>query len=161
MSEKESPREILQSIPWFGDLDPEHFEKLVRISSVHNLLENEDVFREGDRQDKLYIVVEGRVALEIFIPHQGRVRILTAEEMDVIGWSAVTPGLRTRTASAKAVIPSCLIGIDSEELRQLSKEDYEFGYIIMRRIAHIIASRLMVTRLQLLDMFASPNEDYS
>jgi len=30
---------------------------------------------------------------------------------------------------------------------------------VMRRMANIIASRLMVTRLQLLDMFAAPSEE--
>ncbi len=159
MDTKNNTRKILRTIPWFGELKPEHFEKLAQIASTHNLPENSEIFQEGDRQDKLYIVVEGRVALEIFVPHQGRLRILTAEKMDVIGWSAVTPGSRTRTASAKTVIPSSLIGIDSEAMRQLCKEDHEFGYVIMRRIANIVASRLMVTRLQLLDMFASPSKE--
>ena len=149
----------MQEIQWFSDLKPEHFERLVEIASVHSLPADSEVFHEGDRQDRLYIVVEGRVALEIFIPHQGRLRILTAEKMDLIGWSAATPGIRTRTASAKTVIPSLLLGIDSEALRKLSKEDHEFGYMIMRRIANIIASRLTVTRLQLLDMFAVPSEE--
>jgi CRP-like cAMP-binding protein len=159
MNAKEDIKEILQSIPWFSDLKTEHFDLLAKIASIHELPENSEVFREGDRPDKLYLVFDGRVALEIFVPHQGRLRILTAEKMDVIGWSAVTPGLRMRTASAKTVMPSVLIGIDSEAMRQFNKEDHEFGYIIMRRIANIIASRLMVTRLQLLDMFASPSEE--
>lgn len=159
MNAKDNIRETLRGIPWFSDLKPEHFEKLAQIASIHILPENTEVFREGDRQDKLFIVIEGRVALEIFVPHQGRLRILTAEEMDVIGWSAATPGVRTRTASAKTVIPSRLIGIDSEAMRQFSEEDHDFGYIIMRRIANIIASRLMTTRLQLLDMFASPGKE--
>ncbi len=159
MAAKDNLREVLQDIPWFSDLKPKHFEKLAQIASIHILPENAELFREGDRQDKLYIVLEGRVAIEIFFPHQGRLRILTAEVMDVIGWSAATPGVRQRTASAKTVIPSRLIGIDSEALRQFSEEDYEFGYIVMRRIANILASRLMTTRLQLLDMFASPGKE--
>jgi CRP-like cAMP-binding protein len=158
MIEKNKLREVLRTIPWFNELKPEHFEKMVEISSVHDLPENSELFREGDRQDKLYIVVEGRVALEIFIPHKGRLRISTAEVMDLIGWSAVTPGVRTRTASARTVIPSRLIGIDSRALREACDEDVEFGYLIMKRIANIVAGRLMVTRLQLLDMFASPED---
>ncbi len=152
---------LLKNISWFSELKPEHFEKLVEIASVHTLPKDSEVFREGDRQDKLYIVAEGRVALEIFIPHQGRLRIMTAEEMDLIGWSSVTPGVHTRTASAKTVIPSTLVGIDSEALRQLCKDDYEIGYIVMRRIANIIASRLSMTRMQLIDMFAVPEESHS
>lgn len=154
----EKINKIMQEISWFNDLEKEHFEKLAAIASIHDLPKDSEVFREGDRQDKLYIVIEGRVALEIFIPHQGRHRILTAEKMDLIGWSSVTPGMRTRTASAKTVIPSRLLGVDSEALRQLCKDDHTLGYIVFRRISNIIASRLTVTRMQLIDMFATPEE---
>lgn len=147
---------LLKTIPWFNELKPEHFEKLAQIASLHIYPQGGEVFREGDRQDCLCIILEGRVALEIFIPHQGRVRILTAEPMDVIGWSSVTPVVRQRTASATAILPTQIIGLDSEKLRALCEEDHELGYQVMHRIANIVASRLTVTRLQLLDMFAAP-----
>jgi hypothetical protein len=38
----------------------------------------------------------------------------------------------------------------------MSEEDHDLGYVVMRRLANVIASRLLVTRLQLLDMFANP-----
>ena len=155
------PRTLLSNIPWFAELQPEHFEKLAEIASVHSLPENTDLFREGDSEDRLYIVIEGRVGLDITIPHRGRVRILTAELMDVVGWSSVTPVIRQRTASARTVIPSTLIGLDSKALRSLCEEDHDLGYIVMRRIANIVASRLLVTRLQLLDMFAAPDGEAS
>ena len=154
-------RKILKSIPWFAELKPEHFEALAQISSIHSLPENTDVFREGDREDRLYIVVEGRVGLEITVPHRGRVRILTAEPMDIVGWSSVIPVVRQRTASARTVLASTLIGLDSERLRQLCDEDHDLGYIVMRRISNIIASRLLTTRLQLIDMFAAPDTEAS
>jgi CRP/FNR family cyclic AMP-dependent transcriptional regulator len=158
----DGPNEIevlLKTIPWFNELKPEHFEKLAKIASLHQYPEGGEVFREGDRQDYLFIVLEGRVALEIFIPHQGRVRILTAEPMGVIGWSSVTPFVRQRTASARAILPSKLIGLNAEAMRQMCDEDHDLGYVVMLRIANIIASRLTVTRLQLLDMFAAPTAE--
>ncbi len=156
MAECIDPRPIMRSIPWFNELEPPHFERMAEIACVKSIEAGEELFREGDREDNLYIVVNGRVALEIFVPHRGRVRILTAEPMDVIGWSSVTPIVRQRTASARAVLPSNLICLDSAKLRQLCEEDHTLGYLVMRRIANIVASRLLVTRLQLLDMFAAP-----
>ena len=156
MDEPNEIEAMLKTIPWFNEIKPEHFEKLAEIASLHMYPEGGEVFREGDRQDCLCIILEGRVALEIFIPHQGRVRILTAEPMEVIGWSSVTPIVRQRTASARAILPTKIIGLDSEKLRALCDEDHELGYLVMRRIANIVASRLTVTRLQLLDMFAAP-----
>jgi hypothetical protein len=43
------------------------------------------------------------------------------------------------------------------KLRQFCEEDHELGYIVMRRMANVVASRLLMTRLQLLDMFADPS----
>jgi CRP-like cAMP-binding protein len=156
MDDQTDPRKIMENIPWFTDLKPAHFEKMAEIASVHTFPEGGEVFREGDREDRLYVVIEGRVAIEIFVPHSGRIRILTVEPLDIFGWSSVTPVIRTRTASALAVLPTKVIGLDSEALRNLCDEDFEFGYYFMRRIANIIAGRLLVTRLQLLDMFAAP-----
>jgi len=152
---------ILQTIPWYQELDPKHFNKLVGISSLIEVEAKQDLFREGDPEDYLYIVVQGRVAIEIMIPGRGRMRIYTAEPMDVVGWSSITPVVRRRTAGAQAVLPSCLIRQDAASLRQLCEEDHELGYIVMRRMANVVASRLLTTRLQLLDMFANPaREDF-
>jgi len=51
---------------------------------------------------------------------------------------------------------SCLIRLDAFALRQLCEEDSGLGYIVMTRMANVVASRLLTTRLQLLDMFAHP-----
>ena len=106
----------------------------------------------------MYVVLEGRVAIEISVPGRGRMRILTADPMEVIGWSSVTPVVRQRTAGARAVLPSRLVAFDADELRRLCDDDHDFGYIVMRRLANVVAGRLMTTRLQLLDMFANPVE---
>lgn len=159
MTEQVDTRTILASIPWFTELGAQHFEQMLTIAKVCDIEAGEELFREGDKEDFLFIVVNGRVALEIFIPHRGHIRILTAEPMDVVGWSSVTPVVRTRTAGARAVLPSRLICLDSARLRQLCEEDHDLGYIFYRRIANIVASRLLVTRLQLLDMFAAPEEN--
>jgi CRP-like cAMP-binding protein len=153
------PKEIqaaLQSIPWFQEIDPTHFEKMCAISCLKEIEPGGEIFREGDKEDNLYIVLEGRVAIEIFVPGRGRMRIYTAEPMDIFGWSSATPVVRQRTASARAVLPSRVVAMDAQKLRQLCDEDHDLGYVVMRRLANVVASRLLVTRLQLLDMFAHP-----
>ena len=148
----------LQKIPWFKEIKPEHLEKITDISHLRHVRAGEILFREGDREDFLYIVIEGRVALDIFIPHRGKVRIYTAEPWDLFGWSSVTPTIHQRTAGAVAVVDGLIVGIDSAKLRQLCEDDHDLGYVVMRRLANLVASRLLVTRLQLIDMFASPEE---
>ena len=95
---------------------------------------------------------------EIYSPVQGRIRIYTAEPLDVIGWSSVTPVVRQRTASARAVLDCRLAAVEGLTLRKLCDEDCELGYKIMRRVANVVAARLMITRLQLLDVYGHPQE---
>jgi CRP/FNR family cyclic AMP-dependent transcriptional regulator len=155
----DTPDEInmeLQKISWFRELKPEHLKKIAAISHLRKVKAGEVLFHEGDSEDNLYIVLEGRIALNIFVPHRGKVRIYTAEPLDVFGWSSVTPSVRQRTAGATAVMDSKVIAIHAEKLRQACDEDHDLGYVVMRRLANIVASRLLVTRLQLLDMFANP-----
>ena len=149
----------LQSIPWFQEINPEHFESLCGVSCLRQVEPGDELFREGDKEDFLYIVLEGRIALDIHIPGRGRMRIFTAEPMDIVGWSSATPVVRQRTASARAVLPGRLICLDAQKLRVLCDSDHDLGYVVMRRLANVVASRLLVTRLQLLDMFAHPNPE--
>lgn len=146
----------LQSVPLFQQISEEHFEKILEITSLVEVDAKQELFREGDPEDFLYVVIQGRVAIEMFVPSRGRTRIHTAEPMDEIGWSSVTPVVRRRTAGARAVLPSCLLKIDAVKLRQICDEDCSLGYLIMRRMCNVIASRLLTTRLQLLDVFAHP-----
>jgi len=159
MNSQEELIRVLQTIPWYQELDQKHFDKLVGISSLLEVDAKQELFREGDPEDYLYIVIQGRVAIEMMVPSRGRMRIYTAEPMDVVGWSSVTPVVRRRTAGAQAVLPSCLVRQDAAALRKLCEEDCDLGYIVMRRMANVVASRLLTTRLQLLDMFANPEAE--
>lgn len=148
--------EELQKIPWFQELKPHHVRKMASITSLCRVKAGQSFFREGDKEDYVYIVIEGRVALDMFVPHRGRVRFYTAEPWEIFGWSSVTPTVRQRTAGATAVIDSLVARINAQEMRQACEEDHDLGYQVMRRLANVVAGRLLITRLQLLDMFAHP-----
>jgi CRP/FNR family cyclic AMP-dependent transcriptional regulator len=159
MTPKQELISTLQSIPWFQEIDQEHFDKLASISEVIEVDAGKDLFHQGDKQDYLYVIIKGRVAIEIAVPGKGRTRISTAEATEMLGWSSVTPVVRQRTASAVTVLPSVLVRLNAPELQKLCDQNHTFGYIVMRRIANVAASRLLVTRLQLLDMFSHSSKE--
>jgi CRP/FNR family cyclic AMP-dependent transcriptional regulator len=146
----------LERIPWFQELKPEHTRKIASITTLQRVKAGDVFFREGDTEDYVYIVIEGRVALDMFVPHRGKVRFYTAEPWEIFGWSSVTPTVRQRTAGATAVIDSLVARTNADEMRRACDEDHDLGYRVMRRLANVVAGRLLVTRLQLLDMFAHP-----
>lgn len=161
MNPKDEIIQELNKIPWFRDLSKSHLDTMAEIATLHQARPGEVFFREGDKEDYFYIVLEGRVALDIFVPHRGKVRFYTAEAWEIFGWSSVTPNVRQRTAGAQAVLDSKVVRFDAEKLRQVCDSDHDLGYIVMRRLSNIVASRLMVTRLQLLDMFAATSSENS
>jgi CRP-like cAMP-binding protein len=144
----------LHHIPWFRDLDAEQLDRLLRISTLRQVRPNELLFEEGELEDYLYFVLDGNLAIEMTVPGQGKTLMASAEPVDPVGWSSVTPVVRQRTASARAVVATCLLAIEASKLRQLCAEDHDLGYIIMRNLANVIAARLLVTRLQLLELLS-------
>ena len=161
MTPKQELISALQTIPWFQEISPEHFDKLAGISDVIELNAGKELFHQGDKQDYLYVILKGRIAIEIAVPGKGRARIYTAEPTEMLGWSSVTPVVRQRTASAVTVLPSTLIRMKASDLQQLCDQNHSFGYLVMRRIANVAASRLLVTRLQLLDIFSDSSKEGS
>src|SRR5574338_19084 len=112
----------LGKIPWFRDLKIHHLAKLARMTTLRRVKAGEVIFREGDIAKEVFIVLDGRIALDMLVPPRGRVRFCTT----------------------------------AQDLRDVCDQDHELGYVIMRRLANIVASRLMISRLQLLDIFAEP-----
>jgi CRP-like cAMP-binding protein len=156
MEEKEALAQALRRVPWLSELSEAHFARVLELAHRVEKKTGEALFLEGDREDYLYILLEGRIALEITVPGRGRVRVSTIEPFDLVGWSSVTPVIQRRTAAARAVLPSRLVALEAAGLQQLCQEDHHFGYLFMQQVANVIASRLWATRLQLLDMFANP-----
>jgi CRP/FNR family cyclic AMP-dependent transcriptional regulator len=148
----------LQRIPWFVELNPVQMESLAQITTLRPMKKGETLFCEGDSEDGLYIVIEGQMQIEAHVPGHGMMKLHTAEPLDIIGWSALTPVIRQRTASARAETDCRLLCLNSQILNQLCEDDHDLGYIIMRRIANMAATRLLVTRLRLFEIIPPTNE---
>ncbi len=116
------------------------------------------LFNEGEAENCLYVLLAGEIDLETHAPGFGLIRIFIAEPLDLIGWSVLTPVVRQRTDTAIARCPCMLVSFNSELLRHLCEEDPITGYVIMRRIANVAASRLLTTRLHLFEVILKQNE---
>jgi CRP-like cAMP-binding protein len=143
---------VLRSLAFTRELGPPDLDRLAALARPVEWQAGRTVFREGDRDDFLYLVVEGRVALEISVPPRGRARILTVGPGEVFGWSSVYYQ-QPKTAGATAVTPTRALALDAARLRELSEADCRFGYWLACRLLHVVSERLQATRLQLLDVF--------
>jgi CRP-like cAMP-binding protein len=143
---------ILAQHPFFQDIEPVYLQLMVGCAANVRFAAGDDIFREGDVADQFYLIRHGRVALQVFIPGQGRMTIETIEAGEVLGWSWLFPPYRWHF-DAQALDLTRAIAFDGACLRAKCDEDHGLGYLLMQRFAQIMTQRLQATRLQLLDLY--------
>ena len=145
---------MLQSLVFAQGLEPADLERLAASARATTWKTEQTIFREGERDDFLYLVLEGLVALDIQVPPRGRVRILTVGPGELFGWSSVYDP-KPKTAAATTMEPTRALALEAARLREWSEADPRFGYWLTRRLLQVISERLQATRIQLLDVFKS------
>jgi CRP-like cAMP-binding protein len=146
--------QTLRSIRFLHDVSDELIGKLADICHVVDFPEGSVIFREGQPARALYLIVEGKVALEICASGVGCKRIMTLEGGDLLGWSPVLEGERL-TATARTLGPARTVEIDGPQIVTMGEEDPRLGYEFMKRAAVALTKRLNATRLQLVDVYGS------
>jgi CRP/FNR family transcriptional regulator, cyclic AMP receptor protein len=145
-------RSLLSHLAFTQGLVADQQDRIAKIASRLEWGAGATVFREGDRDSILYVVEEGRVAIEIAVPGRGRVVMLTVGPGEVFGWSSLFYQ-RPKTASARTVEPTKALALDATRLRELCDVDTHLGYLLTRRILDVVSERLKATRMQLLDIY--------
>lgn len=149
--------ETLQGLPFVEGMKPSQVEKLAAMAREVGFTKDQLIFREGDTQRKFYIVLSGKVALEMTTAN-GIYRILTIQEGGELGWSFFGSGTRRRFR-ARALDRVRALEFDGSELEKACQEDPEFGYRLTKRILRVVSSRLEAMRIHFIDMY-SPQTSY-
>lgn len=147
-----SLRAKLNHLAFTRGMEADQLDRIAEIAGPAQWDSSAIIFREGERGSVLYVVDDGRVAIEIAVPGRGPVTILTVGPGEVFGWSSVF-GQRSKTASARAVEPTKALALDAARLRELCDADSRLGYLLTRRMLEVVSERLKATRMQLLDIY--------
>jgi CRP-like cAMP-binding protein len=149
---KETLVAVLQKHPFVDEFQPQHIERLTTLAKEVHFERDQVIFHEGDECHDFYLIVEGRVALEIEAPgHTFRVQTLHAG--DELGWSAILMG-RGKHFQARALQPVHALAFDGAALLEACRDDTSFGFALMYRMVGVVSERLQATRLQVLDMYS-------
>lgn len=133
-------------------LEPPYIDRLAQLAEPVDWQPGESVFHEGDRNEFLYLVTDGQIALHNFMPGRGRVCFLTIGANELFGWSSVYYE-KPKSAAATAVQASRALALDACQLRELSDSDCSFACWLTQLLLRVVSDRLKATRLQLLDVF--------
>jgi CRP-like cAMP-binding protein len=144
--------ELLQKHPFTRGFQPKHLEKLSELGHELKFERDRIIFRERDESSFFYLIVAGKVALEVTA--LGRtLRVQTLSDGEELGWSSVLPS-EGKHFQARALGTVKAIVFDGARLREVCEEDCSFGYALMKNLLHLVAERLQATRIQLLDMYS-------
>lgn len=112
------------------------------------------LFHEGDPADEIYLIREGRVALEISAPGRGSMVFQAAGPGEAIGLSWLVPPYRWNYDGRSTDLTRA-ISVDAACLRRKCEADHDLGFAVMQRFMPVIVERLHAARLQLLDVYGS------
>ncbi len=152
MSEEDRLYDVARKLGFLRDLGDDHVRALARLGTEVEFPNGTIIFSECEPATHGYLIVDGRVMLEICGSVMGCKQFQTVGEGELLGWSAVLGG-REWTATARTVTPTRAVQFRGADLIALCEQDTDFGHRFMRSTALTLAQRLTSTRLQLLDLF--------
>lgn len=143
------PADTLRKLDLFDGLSAPELKKLEGISELAAYPRGAFIFIENEEARKLYIMLEGKVAVQFETARHQEAVVHIASSGEAFGWSAMVQPYRF-TASARAIEDSKVVTVDGERLRMFLKDDCHIGFVIMEKLAQAISNRLRETRLQLI-----------
>jgi CRP/FNR family cyclic AMP-dependent transcriptional regulator len=140
--------ELLRRYPYFAKVSEDSLKKVAMIAEETSAPAGTRLFSEGDRADKLYILVDGEMDIQYTLG-DGELRTVdTLVAGELMMWSAlVEPYRSTATGSVKK--DSKLIAVNGAKLRELCEQDQDLGYRLLICLTQLLATRLEGARVQL------------
>ena len=139
----------LKSYTFFQGL-PDVFLEKIRKLCREDVLQNQDIiFEEGEKAEKIYVLQKGAVTIQIRLKKYQDVIISTIEEKgELFGWSAMVEP-KKYSATVKCLKETTVCSISTDDLESWFKDDPLMGFMFMKRIAGLIDNRLfsMLERL--------------
>ncbi|MER5708505.1 MULTISPECIES: Crp/Fnr family transcriptional regulator [unclassified Streptomyces] len=144
---------MTSAAPKVSTLPPEHRERLMAFAEDVHFDSGHRLFEEQQHADRFWIVKTGAVTLDAKVPGRGSPVIETLRHGELVGLSWMFPPYLCQSG-AEAMTPVRAYEFDAPAVRSMCHSDTEFGASVMFWVGAILAHRLNVTRVRLLDLYA-------
>jgi len=134
---------ILKKADIFKSLEQKILEVIALISYEQIYDTNEKIFTEGEKADRIFLLVEGKISIQMGNDKNLKPVIVdTVSQDEFFGWSAIVDE-HAFTASAVATDKSRIVVIDGKELKKLCEINDHIGNIFRKKILSIVSSRVV------------------
>jgi signal transduction histidine kinase len=129
----------LENNKLFSLLSPEELNKLRRVAREQTFGAGQEIFKEGDPGDGIYLVRDGLVEISFVGGHAGRYVLTEARPGDLLGEMAVIEH-QPRSANAVARKETVLYFMPREEILELVGQCPALAMALLRDISHRLRS---------------------
>ncbi|HOK39839.1 MAG TPA: cyclic nucleotide-binding domain-containing protein [bacterium] len=141
--------EILKKNQIFENLTDDELKIIESICNIENYAENEIIFEEGAKSEDFYILIKGKVAIEIQLQMKSeKASVHTVDEGQVFGEFALIDH-EPRSATATTIKDSTLLRISIDEFMKKLDEYPAIGYKVMKNFNKILSTRIKKTTKEL------------
>jgi CRP/FNR family transcriptional regulator, cyclic AMP receptor protein len=135
---------VLSDLDFFDELSGDMISRLAAIAEMREYEAGVFLNSTSLRADYFYVILSGEISLEIESVTGKRVRLETIAPGSAIGFSSLIDIENKRYLSdAKTLTPVKLLRFKPDEMTLLFYQDFELGYLIMKKIALIAKQRLI------------------
>ena len=141
----------LKTHPFLVDLEPAHVQLIAACATRVQFSTGDLLIREGEREDTLYLILQGTITIEVTRPGSAPICVETIAAGDVLGVAQLTPATAHLDCRARETVAA--LAVDNASLRRTMDADPRFGYAIATRMLARTYHRLARARLQQLDVY--------
>lgn len=138
------PTQVLRNLSFFEELSGAMIQRLSSLAEIKMYREGEFLNKRKREADFFYILLEGEISLEVESLTGKTIRLETIAPGGAMGFSSLIEMAPKRYISdAKALTPVKILRFRSHEMSLLFYQDFELGYLIMKKIAWVAKHRLV------------------
>lgn len=145
-----SVRDALKRSGVFQGLDEGELERIEALCERKQFPEGALIVEEDGRGGQVFLLLTGRVDIEIRPPFDGKraQKIATLRSGELFGEVSLVDGF-LRSANARAAEACSVLSIDDSKLRAVMDADPALGFKVMKNLARILATRIRDTNMKL------------
>lgn len=145
-----SAKQVLKDCVLFFGLSDSELEKIASLAVEKQFEAGTTMFTAGDNAEELFVLREGRVAVQMTLPETGglasrRITVDVVTRNEMAGWSAILEPYKY-TFTAVCMQHTEVLSISGSKLRSLLRDNTKIGYEVMGGLAKVIAAGLNDTR---------------
>jgi len=144
--------ELLRKTDLFKGLSKEELGKITGISAKEAFEQGKQIFAEGDKGDRFYLILSGEVRISKIIPGVGEEALKVLKKGDYFGeMSLIDEEPRSAYAIANSNVE--LLVIDKHDFGKLLEEDKELAYKLLWSLVRTLSQRLRETNEKIKGFF--------